>query len=185
MTLKAFILPLLFLILAFSNKSDREITGKLYSSDKPKFYSVENILVILRSDNKIFDTVRTNGKGEFSATIPVDNQKKIDILYSGIGFGPVYLRYIKQLSADTINLQIDLANIYKKNIFGKAFCPKCSKTNKVYKIRYGDAPIYSLKINDNGDTTLSQIHNGIYQAGTCVSTAQSAAWYCDRDKIEF
>jgi len=185
MTLKAFILPTLFLTLAFSNKSDIKITGKLYSSNNPQFYSIENILVILRSDNKAFDTVRTNGKGEFSATIPSDKQKKIDILYSGIGFGTVYLRYIKQLSGDTTNLQIDLSNNYKKNIFGKAFCPKCSKTNQVYKIHYGDAPIYSLKINENGDTIFSPIHNGVYQAGTCVSSAQSAEWYCDRDKIEF
>jgi hypothetical protein len=185
MTIKAFILPTLILTLAFSNKSDRKITGKLYSSDNPQFYSVEHIFVILRSDNKAFDTVRTNEKGEFSVTIPSNKQKKIDILYSGIGFGTVYLRHIKQLSADTTNLQIDLANNYKKNIFGTAICPKCNKTNQVYKIRYGDAPVYTLKINDNGDTTYSSIHNGVYQASTCVSSRQSAQWYCDRDKIEY
>jgi hypothetical protein len=185
MTIKAFILPTLFLTLAFSNKSDKKIIGKLYSSDNPLFYSVENIFVILRSDNKAFDTVRTNDKGEFSAIIPSDKQKNIDILYSGIGFGTVYLRHIKQLSADTTNLQIDLANNYKKNFFGTAICPKCSRTNQVYKIRYGDTPVYTMQVNENGDTAYSPIHNGVYEAGTCVSSAQSARWYCNRDRIEF
>lgn len=172
-------------IFAFTTKGDKVIMGKIYSSNNPQFYSVENISIILRSDNIPFDTVRTNDKGEFSAIIPSDKQKKIDIMYSGIGFGTVYLRHIKNLSTDTTNLQIDLANNYKKNIFGTAICPKCKNTNQVYKIRYGDAPVYTLQVNDNGDTTYSPIHNGVYQAGTCISTAQSAMWYCDRDKIEF
>jgi len=172
-------------IFAFTTKSDKIITGKIYSTDNPQFYNVENIFVILRSDNKPFDTVQTNNKGEFLAIIPSDKQKKIDILYSGIGFGTVYLKHIKQLSADTTNLQIDLANKFKKNIFGKAICPKCNKSNQVYKIRYGDAPVYTFRVSENGDTTYSPIHNGVYEAGTCVSSAQSGQWYCGRDKIEF
>ncbi len=173
-------------ILAFTTtKSDKIITGKIYSSENPKFYSVGNILVILRCDNNPFDSVWTNDKGEFSAIIPSDKQKGIDILYSGIGFGTIYLKHLKELSADTTNLEIDIINTYKKNIFGKAICPKCNKSNRVYKIRYGDAPIYTFKINSHGDTTYSRIRNGVYQAGTCVSTAQSPSWYCDRDKIEF
>ena len=183
MTVRITILALTFL--AFTTKSDRIIAGKIYSSNNPQFYSVENIFVILRCDNKPFDTVRTNDKGEFSAFIPSDKQKKIDILYSGIGFGTVYLKHIKQLSVDTTNLEFDLANKYKKSVFGTAVCPKCNKTNQVYKIRYGDAPVYTFGVNDNGDTTYSPIHNGVYEAGTCVSTAQSAQWYCDRDKIEY
>ena len=172
-------------ILAFTTKGDKVVTGKIYSSENPQFYSVENILVILRCDNKAFDSVWTNSKGEFSAIIPSAKQKKIDILYSGLGFGRIYLKHLKELSADTTNLEIDIINTYKKNIFGKAICPKCNKSNRVYKIRYGDAPIYTFKINSHGDTTYSPIRNGVYQAGTCVSSAQSASWYCDRDKIGF
>jgi hypothetical protein len=183
MTVRLTILALTFF--AFTSKSDKVITGKIYSSDNPQFYSVENIFVILRSDNKPFDTVRTNNNGVFSAVIPISKQRNIDILYSDIGLGTVYLKFIKQLSADTTKLEFDLANKYKKNIFGKAICPKCDKTNKVYKISYGMAPVYAMTINDNGDTTYSPIHNGVYEAGTCVSSRQSAQWYCDRDKIEF
>ena len=70
-------------------------------------------------------------------------------------------------------------------IFGTAFCPRCNKTNQVYKIRYGDAPVYTLRVTENGDTTYSPIHNGIYEGGGCISTVQSPQWYCDRDKITF
>ena len=172
-------------ILAFTTKSNKIINGKIYSSENQKQYNIENVFIIIRCDNKSIDTVRTNEKGEFYAIVPVGKQNKIDILYSGIGFGTVYLKHIKQLLSDTTYIQIDIANTFKKNIFGIAICPKCNKTNQVYKIQYGDAPIYTSQINDNGDTTFSPIRNGVYQAGSCVSTLQSAEWYCDRDKIEF
>ena len=183
MTIRLTILALT--LLAFMTKDERIIMGKIYSSNNPQFYSVKNVFVILRCDNKPFDTVLTNSTGDFSIIIPNDKQKNIDILYSGIGFGTVYLKRIEQLSADKTNLQIDLADNYKKNIFGKAICPKCNKTNQVFKIRYGDAPVYAFRVSKNGDPVFSPIHNGVYEAGTCVSSAQSGQWYCDRDKIEF
>jgi hypothetical protein len=171
-------------LLAFTSESKKVISGRIYSSENPQYYSIENISVILRSNNIAFDTVRTNEKGEFSATIPKGKDANIDVLYSGIGFGTVYLQHIKQLIADTTTLQIDLAAKYKKNLFKTAVCPKCRKADRVYKIRYGDAPVYTVRTND-GDTAYSPIHNGVYEAGTCVSVAQSAEWYCDRDKIQF
>ena len=54
-----------------------------------------------------------------------------------------------------------------------------------YKINSGDAPVYSLQLSENGDTMANAIYKGKYQAGTCVSSAQSAQWYCNRNKIEF
>jgi phage FluMu protein Com len=183
MTMRLTILTLF--LLSFSAKGDKVIKGKIYSSEHPQFYSIENIYVILRYDNVPFDTVLTNNNGEFLATIPIDKQTKIDILYSGIGFGTIYLKYIKQLSLDTTHLQIDLSKNYKKNIFGTAVCPKCKQTNQVYKIRYGDAPVYTFRVNKNGDTLNSAIHNGVFEAGTDVSSAQNPQWYCDRDKIKF
>jgi hypothetical protein len=182
MTIRLTILVLT--LLAFTSKNDKVLTGRIYSSGNPQFYTVENIFVILRSNNIAFDTVQTNERGEFLATIPTDKENNIDVLYSGIGFGTVYLRHIKQLTTDTTNLQIDLAAKYKKNL-GTPVCPKCRRADQVYKIRYGDAPVYKVHISDNGDTTYSPIHNGVYEAGTCVSAAQSAQWYCDRDKIQF
>jgi hypothetical protein len=173
------------ILLAFTSKSGKVLSGRIYSTDNPQHYSVENIFVILRSNNIAFDTVRTNDNGQFSATIPESKQNNIDVLYSGIGFGTVYLQHIRRLDDDTTNLQIDLAARYKKNIFGIVICPKCRRPDQVYKIHYGDAPVYTVRTDDNGNKTYSPFHNGVYQAGTCVSTAQSARWYCDRDQIEF
>lgn len=183
MTIRLLILSTI--LLAFVTRGDKTIKGKIYSTKHPEFYSIENISVILCSENKALDTVLTDSNGEFWLNLPADKQTNIDILYSGIGFGTVYLTHIMQLSADTTELNIDLANRYKKNVLGKAFCPRCNKTNQVYKIRYGDAPVYNLHVSAKGDTTYSPIHDGIYEAGTCISTAQSPQWYCARDKIHF
>ena len=141
--------------------------------------------IIIKIDNVYFDTVTTNTQGEFLFSLPSDKTKNIDLLYSGLGFGTVYLKNINNLTSDTTRFGINIPTQYKKNIFGKAYCPKCGKADMTYKISYGDAPIYSLKINEKGDTVSSAIYKGKYQAGTCISSAQSADWFCDRNKIEF
>jgi len=184
-----FILCFLFTMAIFSGhsqavKKDRVITGRIYSNINPQFYNVVNVSVIIRCDNKPFDTVQTNDKGQFLVIIPPDKQKEIDIIYSGLGFESVYLRHLHLLSADTTNLLFDVGKSYEKNIFGKATCPKCSKSDRVYAISYSDAPVFSIRVSNSGDTTYSPLYKGTYQAG-CLSSAQSAQWYCDRDKIQF
>lgn len=83
MTFRLIILALT--ILAFTTKSDKVVTGKISSSENPQYYSVENILVILRCDNKPLYTVWAYDNGEFSAIVPSGKQKGIGILYSSIG----------------------------------------------------------------------------------------------------
>ena len=159
--------------------------GKLLVNKNSDFYRVDHVSIIVKADSQYFDTVMTNVEGEFLFHLPFEKTKNIDLLYSGVGFGTIYLRHISNLTADTIKLEINIPTQYKRNIFGKAYCPKCGKADMTYKIRYSDAPIYSLNINGNGDTISSAIYKGKYQAGTCISSAQSAVWYCDRNKIEF
>ena len=183
MTVRLFILLLTFLSL--DQDKDAIVSGRLIINKNPNFYNIDHVSIIIKTGNKPFDTVMTNTNGEFFFSLPKDNSKDIDILYSGIGFGTIYLRHINNLIVDTTNLEIVIPIQYKKNIFGKVHCPKCGKADMTYKISYGDAPIYSLQLNENGDTISSAIYKGKYQAGTCVSSAQSAQWYCDRNKIEF
>ena len=183
MTVRLFILLLTLLNLRVDK--DTIVCGKLIVNKTPEFYSIDHVSIIIQADNQYFDTVMTNAQGYFSFSLPTGNTKNIDILYSGLGFGTIYLRHINNLTADTTKLEIYVPTEYKKNIFGKAYCPKCGKADMTYKISYGDAPIYSLNVNANGDTISSAIYKGKYQAGTDVSSAQSAVWYCDRNKIEF
>jgi hypothetical protein len=178
-------LLILFLtVFGINHNNHKVVTGNLNVGQNTEF-NISYVSIIIKIDNIPFDTVETNSQGRFSISIPNKKSKNIDILYSGIGFATVYLRYIKDLTPDTTNLVIAIPTIYKKNVLGKAYCPKCSKADMTYKIIYGDAPIYTLQVNNKGDTISSSIYKGDYQAGTCVSSAQSSRWYCDRDKIEF
>ena len=183
MTVRLFIV--LLAILGLNQDKDAFVFGKLIVSKNPEFYQTDHVSIIIKTDNKPFDTVTTNSKGEFFFFLPKENSKDIDILYSGIGFGTVYLRHINNILGDTTNLDISIPVQYKKNIFGKVYCPKCGKADMTYKISYGDAPIYTLQLSESGDTISSAIYKGKYQAGTCISSAQSSRWYCDRNKIEF
>ena len=183
MTIRLIILLLTFI--SYKTINDKIIMGKLVVTDNPKYYSIEHIFIIIKSGNKVIDTAITSDKGEFQFSIANDKSKDLDIFYSGVGLRTVYLRHIKSLEDDTTQLNINIPTEYKRNIFGKAYCPKCGKAGMTYKINYGDAPIYTMKINDKGDTTYSPFYKGRYQAGNCVSNIQSPRWYCDRDKIEF
>lgn len=69
-----------------------------------------------------------------------------------------------------------------RNALGKVICPICKRTDKVNKIRHSDAPVSTLRISKSGDTTLSPIYKGKYQAG-CLD--EPATYYCDRDKVKF
>jgi hypothetical protein len=184
MTVRLFII--LLTLLSLNQDKETVVFGKLVANKNPDFYNIDHVSMIIKTDNEYFDTVITNTQGEFSFSLPIGKTKNIDILYSGLSFRTIYLRHINSLTADSTKLTINIPIQYKKNIFGKAYCPKCGKADKTYKISYSDAPIYySLNINGNGDTISSAIYKGKYQAGTCVSSAQSAQWYCDRNKIEF
>jgi len=163
----------------------RIVSGRIFASTNQEYYSTANVNVIISVGKKMIDTVRTNEEGKFFVSIPSEIGSEIDIYYYGVGFQQLYLGYIKNLSSDTTFFEVDVANKYKRNLFSKAFCPKCGKADKVFRVRYRDAPVYSIRVNRNGDTVHSAIRNGVYQAGTCVSSAQSAQWYCERDRITF
>ena len=68
---------------------------------------------------------------------------------------------------------------------GKTICPKCNKSDKVYKIIYSDGipkhfedDTKVLKPNANPN-----IIGGKYYAGTCI--VGISKYFCDRDKVEF
>ena len=70
----------------------------------------------------------------------------------------------------------------KRNVFGKVICLICKHTDKVYEIRYSDAPVFTFNVGKTGDTTYSPIYKGKYQAGCLV---EPATYYCSRDKVKF
>ena len=87
--------------------------------------------------------------------------------------------------SDTPEMTFYIPGIRKKTIFGKIICPKCRKTDKVYKIVYSDG-IPNHFANDNTvnkQNSNTKIIDGEYYAGTCIVGV--AKHYCDRDKVEF
>jgi hypothetical protein len=181
------IIFLILFLLAYksNNYKNKVINGELIPIENKELFNINNVDIIVKSNDKLCQTIRTDSQGHFQIFLPNDKSKKIDILYSGIGFGTVYLVHIDNILKDTIHLNIQIPVKYKINELGKVACPKCNKTDLTFKIIYGDNPIYTLQINKIGDTIYSAIHDSKYSAGTCVSTKQSAQWYCDRDKIMF
>jgi hypothetical protein len=181
------IVPLLIVLLPFLHytNDNKLLEGKLIAAHKNTDYNIAYVFIIIKSNNSC-DTVLTDENGRFSFKFRNEKIKNIDISYMGVGFGTIYLKHLDNNTEDVgTNLEIQIPTVYKKNILGKAYCPKCMRTDKVYEIRYGDAPMVAIRIDKKGDTTYSKIHDGIYDAGTCISSDQSAQWFCDRDKIEF
>ena len=61
---------------------------------------------------------------------------------------------VKTFDSDTPGMTFYIPALRKKNLLGQMLCPKCSKADKVYKIRYGDGlPVATRHISKSGDTT--------------------------------
>ncbi len=125
MTVRLLILALTFF--GFNNANEKIVTGKLVVVDNPDFYKVNYVLIIVKAGDNFSDTVITNSSGQFLISLPGDKSNNIDVFYSGAGIRTTFLRHIKNLTADTTNLEIEIPRQYKKNILGKARCPKCGK----------------------------------------------------------
>ena len=137
----------------------------------------------LKTKGLVIEKILTDKNG--LGTIKKDTIKKykeIDIFLTSIGVEELYLETIKNSSID--RWEINIPRYYKMKL-GRAVCPKCDKTDKVFKAIYGDGQILRLTTNDKGDTTYSNILGRNYYMGTCVTNDLNPLWHCERDKIEF
>jgi len=160
------------------------ITGHLKRNPKDTSAYVEGITIILKGDNKILAKTFTDRHGNFELTFTPEKEKSFDFYCYGLAVDTLLIASVRTFESDTPDLTFYIPGIVKKSFMGQALCPKCKKADKVYKIRYGDAlPVVSRQISENGDTTLSRIVNGHYNAGSCI--VGIATYYCDRDKVEF
>ena len=137
----------------------------------------------LKVKGRVIEKILTDKDGV--GTIKKDTIKKykeIDIFLTSVGVEELYLKTIDNSTID--RWEINIPRYYKMKL-GRAVCPKCNKTDKVYKAIYGEGQILTLKINDKGDTTYSNISGRNYYMGTCVTNDLNPLWHCERDKIEF
>ncbi|HLY71929.1 MAG TPA: hypothetical protein VKR53_19480, partial [Puia sp.] len=131
---------------------------------------------------KLLAKTEANAKGDFHITFTPTTEKSFDFFCTGIGIDTILVASLKTFDSDVMEMTFNLPIKYKKNTLGKVICPKCNRSDKVYKIEYGDAPVTTMHINKSGDTSYSPIYKGIYQA-SCV--VEMAKYYCYRDKIKF
>ena len=111
-----------------------------------------------------------------------NKEKSFDFFCYGVGVDTMLIASVTTFESDTPEMTFFIPTIPKTNTLGKIFCPKCKRTDKVYKIRYGDNPTYVRHINASGNTTYSPLYKGTYQEDC---TERPAKYYCDRDKIKF
>jgi hypothetical protein len=181
-TISTFIIATL--LTSFKFTSNRLfITGHIYKNPKAESPYFQGISIFVKADNKVVANAITSDKGDFSLVFTPINQKSFDFYCSGVGIDTILLLSTNHFESDHLEMTFHIPSNIKKNLFGKAYCPKCKKTDKVFEIEYGDAPVYVRKISKHGDTTYSPIYKGKYQAGTCIGGL--ATYYCDRDKIKF
>ena len=187
MRLLYYILTILILTTAASYKvvtNQIKITGHLKRNPIDTSAYVEGIEVIVKGGNKILTKTITDRQGNFKLTFTPEKEKSFDFYCYGLAVDTLLVASVQTFKSDTPDLTFYIPGIVKKNFLGQTICPKCKKADKAYKIRYGDAlPVISRQVLENGDTTISRIVNGHYNAGSCIGGV--ATYYCDRDKVEF
>jgi len=143
---------------------------------------VEHLLVFVKGGDKVLAKTFTDSKGNFEMTFTPEKEKSFDFYCTGIGIDTLLLGSVKTFESDTPEMTFYIPGQPKRNALGKVICPKCNRTDKVYRIEYGDAPVVTRHISKSGDTSYSPIYKGIYQEGCIVEPAK---YYCNRDKVKF
>lgn len=158
------------------------IKGHLKNNPKDSSAFFDMVMVFVKGDNKILAKVLADNKGDFEMTFTPEKEKSFDFYCTGLGIDTLLIASVTTFESDTPEMTFYVPGQLKRNGIGKVLCPICKKTDKVYKIKYGDAPIITRHISNSGDTTYSPIHNGAYQESCVVGLAK---YYCDRDKAKF
>lgn len=101
----------------------------------------------------------------------------IDLYLTSIGVDANYLITLNADFKDTIIVR--LPKEYKGN-YPK--CPKCNKSDKVFKTVYGLEQIVSFRI-EKGDTIYSPKVGKKYYMGSCIDNEFNPRYFCDRDSL--
>jgi len=158
------------------------IKGRVQKNPKDNRGYVEGISVLAKVEGKIVSRTNTDSEGNFLLTFAESTSKAIDLFGVGIGMDTLLLFSGANGQVNVNNLRLYLPALVKKNVVGRAYCPKCRRTDKVYKIRHSLSPVYVRKISSKGDTTYLPIYKGYYQEDDMDMVA---TYYCDRDKAKF
>jgi hypothetical protein len=137
--------------------------------------------IILKGDNHKLDSCIVIG-GSFHFNSSFENIKVLDLYYVGLGTDPILIKSIRKPKNDHLVFDFQLPIEPSRNILMQVLCPKCHKTNKVYKIRHSDAPVVTRIVDQKGNIAYSPIYKGYFMAG-CIGGAER--FYCSRDKIMF
>lgn len=158
------------------------ITGHLKKNPKDNSAFIDRVMVFVKADNKILAKVLTDEKGDFEITFTPQKEKLFNFYCTGLGIDTLLIASVTTFESDTPEMTFYIPGQLKRNALGKVLCPICKRTDKVYKIQYGDAPVITRRISKTGDTTYSPIYKGTYQESCIVG---SAKFYCERDKAKF
>ena len=185
MTVFKFIASILIVVIFFGFKpltNQVYITGHIKQNPKDTSAFVSHIIVFVKGDNKVLAKAVTDDNGNFDLSFTPNKEKSFDFFCYGVGVDTMLIASVTTFESDTPEMTFFIPTIPKTNTLGKIFCPKCKRTDKVYKIKYGDNPTYVRHINASGNTTYSPLYKGTYQEDC---TERPAKYYCDRDKIKF
>ena len=158
------------------------IKGHLRKNPSDTSAYIEGITIFVKGNNKVLAKAVTDLKGNFSLIFTPKKEKSFDFYCTGLGIDTLLMSSVTTFERDTPEMTFYIPGEYGQNAFGEIICPKCKGTDKVYKIKYGIAPVVTRHISKSGDTTYSWIYNGTYQEGC---TGGPAKYYCDRDKVKF
>lgn len=181
--MKAIVIGFLTTFLPSDTADVTQIKLNYYRTEDNQVWNKGIDELTIKTKGRVIDKILTDNNG--LGTIKKDTirkYKEIDIFLTSIGVEELYLLTINNSTID--RWEINIPRYYKIKL-GRAVCPKCNKSDKVYKAIYGDRQILKLKIDKKGDTTYSNILGRNYYMGTCVTNDLNPLWHCERDKIEF
>ncbi|MCC2546341.1 hypothetical protein LJY25_07785 [Hymenobacter sp. BT175] len=164
------------------NTSAYIISGHLRKNPSDPSWYIEGVNILVKDDNEVLAKNTTDSKGDFELILPSVKGKHLDFFATGLGIDTLLIASIEKSESSSFEMTFYIPGVIKRNVLTRVVCPKCKRSNHVYEIWYGDAPVVTTRVSKSGATTYSPIYKGKYQ-GSCI--VQPASYYCDRDKLKF
>lgn len=161
-----------FGLTAFFVPSNRlYLSGTVYSNDPKIADQLVGLYIFVKADNEIITGGYVDTVGHDDISFIPGDQSSFDFFVTSLGIDTTFLKSYTHFESDRMIWDIKLPNEPKKKL-GGVVCPKCTKTDKVYPIIYGDNQVVQQKVV-NGDTTYTNIVDKKFYAGTCVHSLLS------------
>jgi len=109
------------------------ITGHLKKNPKDTSAFIQNVVVLVKGDNKILSKTLTDNKGDFTITFTPKNEKSFDFYCTGLGIDTLLLSSVTTFESDTPEMSFYIPVQHKKTLSVRQYAQNANELTRFIK----------------------------------------------------